>query len=157
MGQGIRNVPHTSVRIAVAVVYGLDAASGRGVVFGGGNLQMSSVRQRPDGLHKSLSEGTLAHDGRPVHILKRSCHNLRSRGAARIHEHHQRQLEVERVLVGLVGHHVLGVAPACGHHHRTPWNKERYNGDGFLKQPASVAAKVENELFHTLPLELEYL
>ena len=68
----IRNMSHTSVLIAVSVVYGLYTASGRSVILGCRNLQLTVVGNRAYGLNQTLPITALTKYGCPVHILKRS-------------------------------------------------------------------------------------
>ena len=94
------------------VVYGLHAASGRGVILGHGNFQLATERKRANILHEALSEGAGAYDGSTVEVLKSTAHDFGRRCRAAVDQHHQLQFLVECVLVRPVYFGILSVAPA---------------------------------------------
>jgi hypothetical protein len=60
-------------------------AAGR-EVFGGGQTDGGTVRQRDHALHRALAEGRLAHHQSPARILESTGDNLRTAGACTIDE-----------------------------------------------------------------------
>ena len=152
VGERVGNVAHAAVFVAVGVVDGLDASARRGVVFGGGHLELAVVGKGTDALHQALSVGARAHDGGAVIVLQGARDNLRGRCAAAVHQHQDGNFGVDGVRGGLVNLFLCRF-PLGGENDGSLGNKERDNVHGFVHHAAAVAAKVQHQAFHPLGFE----
>ena len=153
VGEGVGDVSHTAVLVAVAVVDGLHASARRRIVLGGGHLELAIVGQRTDALHKALSEGARTGNGGAVVVLQGAGDNLTGRCTAAVYQHQDGNLGVYRVCGGLIcGSRSRG--PALGtYHDRTLGDKERNNVHGLVHKAAAVAAKIQHQALHALGLK----
>src|SRR5499433_776783 len=124
---------------------GLDGASGRGEVAGGGQPQRPIAgAERNDRLHRALAERARADDGRAAVILERTRHDFRGRGRAAIDQHDDRLGlgEVARTRIEALG--FLGVAAA--RRHDLALLQERVGDrDRLIKQSTRIVAQVDDE------------
>ena len=152
MCEGIRDERYAAVFIAPRVIDGLDATSARSVILRGCHLQLTVERKRPDALDKAFAESPLAHDGRPVIILKRACDYFGRRGGRPVYQHHHRSLRVNRVQGGLEAD-FLPAAAFLGYNRGSLRNKHRNYAHSLLQQASAIAPEVQDQKFHTLVLE----
>ena len=63
-----------------SIVYGLYAPARWEIIVRRGYLEVTAIGDRTNGLHQSLTESTLTHNGGTLQLLQTTGHNLRRRG-----------------------------------------------------------------------------
>ena len=153
MRQGIGNMSHAAVFVAVAVVDGLYAAAGGRVILRRGHLELAVIRKRPDALYESLAVSAGSDDGGTVQVLQRTGNDFRRRGGTGIHQDDEGDFQVHgigRGLVFLPG--TLGLSLG-GHDHGTLGNEQGNDVHRFAHDAAAVAAEIQHQALHSLRFE----
>ena len=121
--------------------------------MGDGETDHRAVWQVDRTLHQSFAKGTTADNQTSVLILNGSCDNLCGRGRIAIDEHHYPA--VHKSTVAISGIVRTGHLPSIGIDDEiTPMQELVCDIDGSFQIAATVLLKVENQMLHTLRLQL---
>ena len=143
VSQRVGNMPHAAVFVAVRIIYRLYAAAAGRIVFGRGELQLATVRQRPQTLHQTLAKCASAYDYSPVHVLESPGYDFRGRSRAGIDHDDEGQFRIQRSLGRAGGIRRALLAPFGGYHKRALGHKERNYIHRLVKKSAAVTPQVE--------------
>ena len=153
--QAIRNTPYAAVLIAVFVVDSLHATAARNIVFGSCQFHCASIRQRTGGLHKPFSKCTVTHHYCTVIILQCTCQDFRCRSCCTIHQHSQRNFQIQRFTQRLVRIACLfGLSFRC-HQCFAARQEEVGYFHGFVQQTAAVITQVDNQRSYSLLFQIK--
>ena len=139
----------------MSVIYRLHAAARWSVILCSRDLQLSVVWQRPYALDEAFPISPLAHDGSAVQVLQRPGNYLRRRGRAGIHEDDYRNPCIQRFRRGSVFPIGTRSQALAGNHQRALRNEQRNDAHSLVHEPASIPAKIQNQLFHALAFKLQ--
>ena len=153
--QAIRNTPHTAVLITVFIVDSLHTTPARNIVFGSRQLHCTSIRQRTSGLHKPFSERTVTHHHCTVVILQCACQDFRRGRRSAIHQHSQRDFQIQRLAQRLVRIACLLGLSFRRHQRFAARQKEVGYFHSFVQQAAAVITQVDNQRSYSLFFQIE--
>ena len=126
-------------------IVALDQTTARRVPLLRRQRETGILAQRIDRLDKTLAETRFADDQSAIVILQRAGNNFRCAGALRIDQNHQWESVVGVQLLRRV--RTVGTSRAAARlDDQLSLLQEGFaNFDGFLKQSARIAAKIENQ------------
>ena len=137
------------------VVDSLHATAARNIVFGSCQFHCASIRQRTGGLHKAFSKRTVTHHYCTVIILQCTCQDFRCRSCCTIHQHSQRNFQIQRLTQRLVRIACLFDLSFRCHQCFAARQEEVGYFHSFVQQAAAVITQVDNQRSYSLFFQIE--